>query len=191
MPAVSVRPSALSQPRRCVVLASLKGLLLTMRTTFRRPVTAQYPKEHLPIQPRYMGFPALTWDYKVGEPYCTACMVCVRNCPTQCMKATMKDNPLHKDGKSPRRKIVDTFEINHGRCIVCGICVEVCNFDAIEMTHEHELSKYERNGNRHNLQDLLEMGKRFQKETNWVPPSKRAKPTEGGAPPTPATEKRG
>ncbi|GIS64168.1 MAG: hypothetical protein CM1200mP3_04160 [Chloroflexota bacterium] len=29
-----------------------------------------------------------------------------------------------------------------------GDMVDVCNFDAIEMSHEHELSKYERNGNR-------------------------------------------
>ncbi|MFN3974109.1 MAG: NuoI/complex I 23 kDa subunit family protein [Dehalococcoidia bacterium] len=151
------------------MLASLKGLLLTMRTTFRRPVTAQYPKEHLPIQPRYMGFPALTWDHKVGEPYCTACMVCVRNCPTQCMKATMKDNPLYKEGRSPRRKIVEAFEINLNRCILCGICVEVCNFDAIVMSYEHELSTFQRNGRRVNLQQLLEMGKRYQALAGWRP----------------------
>ena len=98
-----------------------------------------------------MGFPALTWDESVGEPYCTACMVCIRNCPTLCMTATMKDNPLHKEEKSSRRKIVDEFEINLNRCILCGICVEVCNFDAIVMSHEHELSVYERNGDRVDL----------------------------------------
>lgn len=176
-----------------MMLGGIKGLWVTLTEMFRKPVTASYPDEHLPIAPRYMGFPGLTWDDQVGEPYCVACMVCVRNCPTQCMKATMKDNPLAKEGKSTRRKIVDTFEINHGRCILCGICVEVCNFDAIEMTHEHELSKYERNGNRHDLQALLEMGKRYQKETNWVPPSKRAKQGVEAAPPKPAPtpEKRG
>jgi len=102
-------------------------------------------------------------------------MVCIRNCPTQCMSATMIDNPLQKEGKSPRRKIVDTFEINLNRCILCGICVEVCNFDAIVMSHEHELSVYERNGDRVDLIPLLEMGKRFQTDTGWIPPSKRKK----------------
>ena len=52
---------------------------------------------------------------------------------------------------------------------MCGICVDVCNFDAIEMSHEHELSKYERNGNRVDLDSLLDMGKRFQAETGWRP----------------------
>ncbi len=151
------------------MLGNLKGLLVTLTTMMRKPVTAQYPKEHLPVAPRFMGFPALTWDYKVQEPFCTGCMVCVRYCPTQCMSAKMKDNPLHAEGKSPRRKIIDEFEINLGRCILCGICVEVCNFDAIEMSHEHELSKYERNGNRVNLPRLLEMGKRYQAETGWKP----------------------
>jgi NADH-quinone oxidoreductase subunit I len=126
-----------------------------------------------------MGFPALTWDDQVGEPYCTGCMVCIRNCPTLCMSATMKDNPLQQEGKSHRRKIIDAFEINLNRCILCGICVDVCNFDAIEMSHEHEMSTYQRNGDRVDLASLLEIGKKFQRETDWVPPSKRTKPQKG------------
>ena len=151
------------------MLGSLKGLKVTLATFFRKPVTYQYPKEHKPIEPRFMGFPVLTWDEKVGEPYCTGCMVCVRYCPTQCMTAVMKDNPLRAEGKSTRRKIVDSFEINLARCILCGICVDVCNFDAIEMSHEHELSKYARNGNRVGLEKLLEMGKAYQVEVGWRP----------------------
>lgn len=152
---------------------SLKGLLVTLKTTLRRPVTAQYPDEHMPVQERFMGFPALTWDHEVGEPFCVACMVCIRECPTLCMSATMIDNPLYAEGKSTRRKMVESFEINFTRCIVCGICVEVCNFDAIEMSHEHEISSYVRNERRTSLPVLLEMGKRYQAETDWVPPTKR------------------
>jgi len=153
------------------MIGFLEGLLVTLKTTLRRPVTAQYPDpdKRLDIAYRYMGFPALTWDYGVSEPYCTGCMVCIRDCPTQCMTAKMKDNPLHAEGKSRRRKIIDEFEINLGRCILCGICVDVCNFDAIEMSHDHELSKYARNGNRVDLQQLLEMGKGYQGEVAWGP----------------------
>ncbi len=149
----------------------LEGLKVTLKTASRKPVTAQYPEpdKRLDIDERYMGFPALLWDYTVDEPYCTGCMVCIRECPTQCMSATMKDNPLHAEEKSKRRKIVDDFEINLGRCIVCGICVDVCNFDAIEMSHEHELGKYARNGNRADKDRLLEMGKEFQDKTRWEP----------------------
>ena len=160
------------------MLGGIKGMLVTLISTvngFRKPVTVQYPTQHLPIQPRYMGFPALTWDEEVGEPYCTSCMVCIRHCPTLCMSSTMIDNPLQKEGKSTRKKIVETFEINLNRCILCGICVEVCNFDAIVMSHEHEMSTYQRNGDRVDLIPLLEMGKLYQKETSWIPPSKLAK----------------
>ena len=163
------------------MLASVKGMLLTLVSTFKGlhdPVTRQYPTTPTPVKPRFMGFPALTWDDKVGEPFCTSCMVCIRQCPTLCMSATMMDNPLQKEGKSKRRKIVETFEINLNRCILCGICVEVRNFDAIVMSHEHEMSTYERNGDRVDLVELLEMGKRYQKETDWIPPTQRAK---GGA----------
>ena len=153
----------------------LEGLKVTLKTASRKPVTAQYPEpdKRLDIDERYMGFPALLWDYTVDEPYCTGCMVCIRECPTQCMSATMKDNPLHEEGKSKRRKIVDDFEINLARCIVCGICVDVCNFDAIEMSHEHELGKYARNGNRADKDRLLEMGKEFQDKTGWEPTQKK------------------
>ena len=160
------------------MLGSISGMLLTLVSTFKRPVTHQYPNKPRQVQPRYMGFPALTWDHGVGEPFCTSCMVCIRQCPTQCMTATMKDNPLHKEGLSKRRKIVDEFEINLNRCILCGICVEVCNFDAIVMSHEHELSVYQRNGDRVDLVELLEMGKKFQRDTNWVPPSEQKKSTQ-------------
>ena len=152
---------------------SLKGMLVTLSTTLRKPVTAQYPKQHLPLQERQWGFPALTWDSEVGEPYCVGCMVCVRMCPTQCMSGTMVDNPKHADGTSTRRKIIGDFEINLGRCILCGICVEVCNFDAIEMSHEHEISHFQRNGRRSDLPVLLEMGMKYQRESNWIPPTKK------------------
>jgi len=152
------------------VLSTLKGMLMTLQTSLRKPVTAQYPKQHLPLMERQVGFPALTWDAKVGEPYCVGCMVCVRMCPTQCMSGTMIDNPLHAEGKSTRRKIIEEFEINLGRCILCGLCVEVCNFDAIEMSHEHEISHYARDGRRSDLPVLLEMGKKYQAESNWIAP---------------------
>ena len=160
------------------MLESLKGMMLTLASTvsgLRKPVTRQYPKQATPVQPRFMGFPALTWDGEVSEPYCTGCMVCIRNCPTQCMSASMMDNPKHAEGESRRRKIVDYFEINLNRCILCGICVEYCNFDAIVMSHEHEMSTYGRNGDRVDLPALLQIGKKHQDATGWIPPTVLAK----------------
>ena len=161
-------------PRRIMesqMLGSIKGLKTTLSTMIRKPVTAEYPipEKRLGIDKRFMGFPALLWDYSNDEPYCTGCMVCIRECPTLCMSATMSDNERFSEGKSTRKKIIESFEINLSRCIVCGICVDVCNFDAIEMSHEHELSKLKRNLNRVNLETLIDMGKQFQKKIGWKP----------------------
>jgi NADH-quinone oxidoreductase subunit I len=160
---------------------------ITLASTVKglcKPVTQQYPTVPTPVKPRFMGFPALTWDDQVPEPFCTGCMVCIRNCPTQCMSATMKDNPAQAAGTSSRRKIIDFFEINLNRCILCGICVEVCNFDAIVMSHEHEMSTYQRNGDRVDLPALLQVGRKFQEKTGWIPPTvleKRKKEAEAAA----------
>ena len=79
----------------------------------------------------------------------------------------MEDNPKFADGESHRRKIIDQFKINFGRCILCGICVDVCNFDAIEMSFEHELGARGRNDNRVDLAQLLEMGRQYQAQSCW------------------------
>ena len=182
------------------MISSLKGLWVTLVSTvngLHKPVTRQYPEtgtlwkrvqKPTPVQDRFMGFPGLTWDSKLEEPFCTGCMVCIRNCPTQCMSANMMDNPAQQEGRSHRRKLIDSFEINLNRWILCGICVEVGNFDAIEMTHEHELSTYVRNGDRMDLPALLELGKKFQQETGWIPPTQRGKKDEADEKPEASSE---
>ncbi len=63
------------------MIGFLEGLVVTLKTSLRRPVTAQYPlpEKRLEIADRFMGFPALTWDDEVGEPYCTGFMFCIRD----------------------------------------------------------------------------------------------------------------
>jgi NADH-quinone oxidoreductase subunit I len=140
----------------------LKGLATTLSTTMRHPVTTQYPEEHRPIPERERAFPLLLWDEKVVEPFCTGCQACERACPVECMTVTMRDNPKFKAGESKRRKIVDTFWIDYGRCMRCNICVEVCNFDAIAMNNTwtgHELSTVDRGELIEDLDELLAKSK--------------------------------
>ena len=120
----------------------LKGLATTLSTLSRKSVTVEYPDDKHPLPVRQRSFPVLTWDFDHDEPFCTGCMVCVRNCPVDCMTAVMNDNPKYATGESNRRKIIDKFWIDYGRCMRCNICVEVCNFEAIVMDntwggHEH------------------------------------------------------
>ena len=193
------------------MIGFLKGLGVTLTTFFRTPVTVQYPGkpapggepsharggEHLPMDERYLGFPALLWDDAVDEPSCTGCLVCMRYCPTDCIQVNMKDNPLFAEGKSGRRKIVDDFQIRMERCILCGICVEVCNFEAIAMTDYHEEAGISRGGLIATKDDLFRMGRDYQrragiKVTPVLPkpkaPASRAPGSEAPASEAPAAE---
>jgi len=142
----------------------MKGILKSMATTLstfaRRPVTRNYPAEHRALPERDRAFPLLLWDGDVDEPFCTGCHACERACPVECMTVLMKDNPNHasQGGASKRRKIIDKFWIDYGRCMRCNICVEVCNFDAIAMNNTwqgHELSVFDRSDLVMDLQQLL------------------------------------
>jgi NADH-quinone oxidoreductase subunit I len=154
------------------VIGVLKAMMTTMRTTLRKPVTIQYPTVHREIPERNKGFPLLLWDFEVDEPYCTGCHACERACPVECMTVIMKDNPGFAEGKSKRRKIVDEFWIDYGRCMRCGICVEVCNFEAIAMNNSwtaQEQSRFDRGELVVDLDQLLAQSKAG-KIHPWVAP---------------------
>ena len=145
------------------MLGVLKSMSTTFRTMMRKPVTIQYPTVHREIPERNQGIPLLLWDFDADEPFCTGCHACERACPVECMTVTMKDNPLHAEGKSKRRKSVDEFWINYARCMRCDICVEVCNFEAIAMNNTwagHELSRFDRNELVLDLSELLSQHKK-------------------------------
>jgi NADH-quinone oxidoreductase subunit I len=142
----------------------MKGLLKSMGVTLsaftRKPVTREYPEMHKQLPERDRAFPILLWDHDIDEPFCTGCHACERACPVECMTVLMTDNPNHKSqgGNSTRRKIIDKFWIDYGRCMRCNICVEVCNFDAIAMNNTwqgHEQSVYDRSDLVQELPQLL------------------------------------
>jgi NADH-quinone oxidoreductase subunit I len=155
------------------MIGVLKSLKTTLSVALRPPVTVQYPEVHRPVPERERAFPLLLWDAETVEPFCTGCQACERACPVDCMTVTMRDNPKYKTGESKRRKIVDTFWIDYGRCMRCNICVEVCNFDAIAMNNTwsgHELSVYDREELVMDLDELLAKSKAGE-VTRWVAPS--------------------
>ena len=136
----------------------LKGLGVTLSTFSRKPVTVEYPDDKHPLSVRQRSFPVLLWDFDHEEPMCTGCNICVRNCPVDCMTAVMIDNPKQPEGTSNRRKIVDKFWIDYGRCMRCNICVEVCPFEAIVMDNSWggpEQSAYDRRDLHMDIDDLL------------------------------------
>ncbi len=68
------------------------------------------------------------------EENCTVCMLCARECPDWCLTIEGHTDlaPPAKPGGRPRTThVLDRFAIDWSLCMYCGICVEVCPFDAL------------------------------------------------------------
>jgi NADH-quinone oxidoreductase chain I len=119
----------------------LGGFIQTVKSFLTPPVTRLYPYERPPLEPRWMGAPALLWDDKVDEIVCVACNICARSCPDDCIYLV---GEKYTGTKTTKKNIVKDYFIDLGRCSYCSICVEVCPFDANEMSPHFELSTYDR-----------------------------------------------
>ncbi len=130
------RPGAL---RRQVfgAMSILRGLYITFRRQFRRPITVQYPEERIPLAPRYRGRIVLTNDPD-GEERCVGCYLCAVACPVDCIS-------LQATEDEHGRRYPAWFRIDFSRCIYCGFCEEACPTYAIQLTPDFEMAEYDRN----------------------------------------------
>lgn len=90
---------------------------------------------------------------------CTSCMLCIRQCPTWCMTLTshQEPDPTVPDSARPRLiNVLDTFTIDFGRCMNCGICVEICPFEALAWRPESDYDSAERTELAHDKSQLAE-----------------------------------
>lgn len=140
------------------VITVAKGMWVTLKTFFSRPVTIQYPEENpsqvpdeffkeysgplKPLSERYRGFLTVELDI------CTACEACARACPINCIviehvKGERTDVVSKIDGrKTPKLRYPIKFDIDIGKCMYCGLCVEPCPTGAIYFTRKFELASY-------------------------------------------------
>ncbi|MEE8390894.1 MAG: 4Fe-4S binding protein [Anaerolineae bacterium] len=132
-------------PEALAVRQSAKG---------RGVFTVQYPKEKLPLPENYRGFPFLVIDPDTGKALCTACGICAKACPPQCIWIVRATDP--ETGK-PKREAAE-FVIDVSICMSCGFCVEFCTFDAIKMDNDYEIATYERDNGKF-LWDLERLSK--------------------------------
>lgn len=106
--------------KRSLSIELLKGLKITMGVwTNDESHTLMYPKEKLPLGPRYRAVHKLLRLVESGNERCIGCGLCEKICIAKCIRMETK---IDDDG----RKEVGEYSINLGRCIFCGYCAEVC-----------------------------------------------------------------
>jgi len=138
----------------------LKGLAVTARTLARPSHTAEYPDVQPDLPPRSRGVIALL------EENCTVCMLCARECPDWCIYIDSHKQTLPaaaEGGRERQRNVLDRFDIDFSLCMYCGICIEVCPFDALHWTPEFEYAETD-------VLDLLHDKNRLGEWMRTVPP---------------------
>ncbi len=101
--------------------------------------TIQYPEEKRVIPERFRFIPMLLWDTEKKEDRCTACGICAKVCPPQCIWIVRDKDEKGKPVTRPAE-----FYIDASICMSCAFCAEFCPFDAIKMNHDYELATFDR-----------------------------------------------
>ena len=146
---VNVFAYALREPR--MVLKAMVGLATV--------------EDRLPQHPRFRG-EEFTWY----EERCTGCANCAKYCPLGIIRiVTHPSGEAMQEGET---YAIDVFDIDIGRCMFCGLCVEACPYDAIQMGSGFEEGTYHRGELVRTVEQLRAAPKR---PSTWFRPQMEAK----------------
>ena len=103
-----------------------KMFMEVMGSIFKKPATTQYPYKKDKVPEGFRG------EIIFYAEKCIGCKLCMKDCPTGAI--TIKE--------AGEKKF--EAEINLGKCIFCGQCVDSCLKKALEVTSGFELAQLDR-----------------------------------------------
>ena len=156
-------------------MSLLTGMRITLGQFFKPNITVQYPRQTLKMPDRFRGHIELALDPATGKSLCTACKLCERACPSECISV---------DGaklEGQKTKSVTEYLLNFTTCSLCGSCIEACPFDAIQFSKAYNVVSLSRDDFNH-----MDMVKQLEARRQvWA--QKQPSPEPGPAP-VPAVE---
>ncbi|MEI7556764.1 NADH-quinone oxidoreductase subunit I [Candidatus Chlorohelix sp.] len=133
---------------------TFKGMGVTLKNIFHKPLTVQYPEHMRKLPPRERGRHVLH-RYENGLERCIACMLCSGTCPADAIYIEPEENdPTQPVSFGERHARV--FQIDILRCIFCGYCQAACPTGAITLESNNLLVSYTREKMLYNKEDLIE-----------------------------------
>jgi NADH-quinone oxidoreductase subunit I len=135
----------------------IKGVFVStwtgIRHFFHPRMTLRYPEQKLDLEGtgyKYdarqgVGLAGFKGRHLLFFEKCTGCQLCAIACDGVAvaidMQKVTKGKPQNKKDIWPA--------VDYGRCVLCGLCVDACPFDALYMTNDYELSAYDKMGLRY------------------------------------------
>ena len=119
-----------------------KAMGVTLKHLTKKPITTEYPRDAVPLYPRFRGRHELR-RYENGMERCIGCMLCEASCPTGAIYVEAAENDPNNP-VSPGERYASVYEVNLLRCVFCGDCEEACPVEAIVLGHEFAMANFNR-----------------------------------------------
>ena len=148
----------------------LKYVLANPGKSIRAIIGLETVEDRQPKHPRFRG-EEFTWY----EQRCTGCASCAKYCPLGIIRIVTE--PSGNAMPEGEKYGIEVFDIDIGRCMFCGLCVEACPYDALHLGSGFEEGTYKRE---ELVIDIDQLRKSPKKPSTWFRPQLEEKSYDPG-----------